>query len=83
MIQEKVGYGAILYRERILRNWSQQDLVWQMLTLCARDGEYPALDVKTIRRWEQEEHKPSLYYRRYLCQLFGRNAIQLGFMEHA
>jgi len=74
-------YSVVLRRERELRNWSQQDLMKQILDACAHDGEYPALDIKTISRWESGKHKPLPYYRKRLCQIFGRNAIQLGFVE--
>ena len=84
---KEVGYQmsplhSVLRRERELRCWSQQDLVRQLVELCAKDGDYsPALTVKTVGRWERGEHKPSLYYRQRLCQLFRKNAIQLGFIE--
>jgi transcriptional regulator with XRE-family HTH domain len=80
-IKELVGCGANLRYERELRGWSQQELVKCILALCAKDSEYPALDTKTVGRWERGEHKPSPYYRKRLCQLFSRNAIQLGFIE--
>jgi|GEM_PF-1958889 len=75
------NFGPLLRRERELHNWSQQELVRRILDLCAEDREYPALDTKTVGRWERGEHKPSLYYRKRLCQVFGRNSIQLGFIE--
>jgi len=73
--------GSLLRHERALRNWSQHELVRRILDLCAEDREHPALDTKTVGRWERGEHKPSLYYRKRLCQVFGRNSIQLGFIE--
>jgi len=73
--------GLLLRHERELRNWSQQELVRRILDLCAEDREHPALDIKTVGRWERGEHKPSLYYRKRLCQVFGRNPIQLGFIK--
>ena len=79
--EETVNFGALLRRERELRNWSQQELIRRILDLCAQDKEYPALDPKTVGRWERGAHKPSLSYRKRLCQVFGRNPIQLGFME--
>lgn len=79
--KEVMSYGAILRYERELRGWSQQELVKRMHTLCAEEGECLALDIKTVGRWEREEHKPSSYYRSRLCQMFSRNAIQLGFIE--
>jgi len=75
------SFSLLLRRERELRNWSQQELARRILDLCAEDKEYPALDIKTVGRWERGEHKPSLYYRKRLCQVFGKNAIQLGFIE--
>ena len=78
--EEITNVGSLLRRERELRSWSQQELVRRILDLCAEDREYPALAPKTVRRWERGEHKPSLYYRKRLCQVFGRNAIQLGFV---
>jgi len=77
----RANFGPLLRRERELRNWSQQELIRRILELCAEDKEYPALDTKTVGRWERGAHKPSLYYRKYLCQVFGRNPIQLGFIE--
>lgn len=77
----RATFGPLLRRERELRNWSQQELMRRILDLCAEDKEYPALDPKTVGRWERGAHKPSLYYRKRLCQVFGRNPIQLGFME--
>lgn len=79
--EEIANFGPLLRRERELRSWSQQELVRRILDLCAQDGEHPALNTKTIGRWERGEHKPSLYYRKRLCQVFGRNIIQLGFIE--
>jgi transcriptional regulator with XRE-family HTH domain len=77
----RATFGPLLRRERELRNWSQQELIRRILDLCAQNKEYPALDPKTVGRWERGEHKPSLYYRKRLCQVFGKNPIQLGFLE--
>ena len=74
--------NSVLRRERELRSWSQQDLVQQIVALCAKDGDHSvALTAKTVGRLEKGEHKPSPYYRKRLCQLFGKNPIQLGFIE--
>ncbi len=75
-----ISYGSILRFERELRGWSKQELIIQILALCTADKQCPALDPKTIGRWEREECKPSPYYRKLLCQVFGRNAMQLGFI---
>ena len=81
MVRELAGYGPILRYERELRGWSQYELVKRILDLCAIDGEYPTLDVKTVGRWEWGKHRPSPYYRKRLCQLFGRDARELGFIK--
>ncbi|HEY0753195.1 MAG TPA: hypothetical protein VGD98_04480 [Ktedonobacteraceae bacterium] len=80
MAREQIGYGSTLRFEREIRGWSQQELITQILALHVVDKQRPTLDLKTIGRWEREECKPSPYYRKLLCQVFGRNAIQLGFI---
>jgi transcriptional regulator with XRE-family HTH domain len=36
---------------------------------------------KTVSRWECGEQIPSPKYRRRLCKLFGKDAVELGFLE--
>ena len=81
MPKKSIKYSAILRHERELRNWSQQELIKRILDRCAKDDEYPALNIKTVSRWERGKCKPSPYYRGLLCQTFGLNAIQMGFIE--
>jgi hypothetical protein len=66
--------------QRRIRGWSQQDLVDELCKLCYEDGSMPGLNVRTVGRWEKGVCKPSPYYRRRLCQLFGMNAEELGIL---
>jgi transcriptional regulator with XRE-family HTH domain len=52
------------------RGWSQQRLAEQIGT---------TEDV--ISRWERGARNPSPYYRERLCQLFGKNAQELGLLQ--
>src|SRR5205085_8090548 len=56
--------------ERELRGWSQEDLAEKVGT-----------SQKVVSRWERGESTPLPYYRQRLCQLFGRNAAELGFLD--
>jgi tetratricopeptide (TPR) repeat protein/transposase-like protein/transcriptional regulator with XRE-family HTH domain len=59
-----------LRRQRIERNWRQQDLADLLGTT-----------VTTIQRWERGHQQPSAYYRVKLCTLFGLDAQELGLVE--
>jgi transcriptional regulator with XRE-family HTH domain len=59
-----------LCRQRIGRNWRQQDVADQLGTT-----------VTTIQRWERGHQQPSAYYRVKLCKLFGLSAQELGLVE--
>src|SRR5437588_10092552 len=56
-----------LKRERELRGWSQ-----------ARVAEAVETTNRTINRWERGLHSPTPYYQQRLCELFGKNARDLG-----
>lgn len=56
--------------ERVLRGWSQ-----------ARVAEAVGTNVRTVIRWEQGQTLPHPYYREQLCELFGKNARDLGLLE--
>lgn len=55
--------------ERELRGWSQ-----------AKVAEALNTTVRTISRWEQGQALPYPYYRERLCELFGKDARQLGLL---
>ncbi|GHO58037.1 helix-turn-helix domain-containing protein [Ktedonobacter robiniae] len=59
-----------LRRQRILRNWRQQDVADELGTA-----------VITIQRWERGIQQPSAYYSVRLCSLFGLSAQELGLVE--
>lgn len=64
-----VHWSARLRRERIRRNWRQQDLADQLGTT-----------VVTIKRWERGSQQASAYFRVKLCTLFGQSAEALGLL---
>ncbi len=59
-----------LKRARALKGWSQNDIAKRINT-----------DPKNVGRWERGETSPTSYYRQQLCELFGQNAEELGFVE--
>src|SRR5690348_1717394 len=61
-----------LQHEREIRGWSQQKVASEIDT-----------DEKRVGIWERGESTPSPYYRQKLCQLFGKNAQELGFLDAA
>lgn len=58
-----------LTRERELRGWSQEELAGQIQA-------HP----KNVGRWERGEATPSKFNQKKLCELFGKNAVELGFL---
>lgn len=56
--------------ERELRGWSQ-----------AKVAEAVGTNVRTVIRWEQGQSVPYPYHRELLCELFGKNARDLGLLE--
>src|SRR5579859_7708950 len=60
-------FHAQLRYERERRGWSQADI-----------AEKTSCDAKTVGRWESGERLPRPYYRQLLCELFGKNAEELG-----
>lgn len=61
-----------LQHERELRGWSQQKVAAEIST-----------DEKRIGVWERGESTPSPYFRQKLCELFGKNAQELGLIDQA
>lgn len=59
-----------LQHERELRGWSQAYVAEKIGSV-----------EKTVSRWECGEQTPGPNYRRRLCKLFGKNALELGFMS--
>jgi len=63
-------WNEILRYERESRGWSQKELARSLDT-----------DEKRISEWERGNTKPRPYYRAKLCERFGKNAAELGFIE--
>ncbi len=59
-----------LSREREQRSWSQQELADQ-----------PGTTPVNVSRWERGLTTPSPYFRRKLCDLFGKTFQELGLVE--
>src|SRR5579859_1082326 len=55
---------------RAEKGWSQRKL-----------GELIGTDQNAVSRWERGEREASPYYREKLCNLFGKTATELGFIE--
>ena len=66
----RVAPNLKLRRERELKGWSQAMLAEQI-------GAQP----KLVTRWETGAAFPSPYYRQQLCQLFEKNAEDLGLLR--
>lgn len=66
MEQRPLFHEQLRY-ERERRGWSQADL-----------AEKAGCDTKTVGRWESGERLPRPYHRQLLCELFGKNAEELG-----
>jgi DNA-binding XRE family transcriptional regulator len=59
-----------LRRERDLKGWSQKTLAEKVGT-----------NEQVANRWENGKYTPNRYFQTQLCQLFGKNAQELGFMD--
>ncbi|HET9919657.1 MAG TPA: tetratricopeptide repeat protein [Ktedonobacteraceae bacterium] len=60
----------ILKRERLLRGWTQGELAGRIGT-----------DGYTVNRWERGRALPGPYFRRQLCEMFGKNVEELGLLS--
>ena len=65
-----MSFSHQLKRERELRGWSQIKIAREIHTTPSR-----------ISLWEHGRAFPSPYFRQQLCQLFGKNAAELGLLE--
>ena len=66
----RLPFHEQLRYERELRGWSQADL-----------AEKVGCDTKTIGRWESGDRFPRPYHRQSLCEIFGKNAEELGLLR--
>lgn len=73
-------YHPLQY-QRLLRGWSQKDVVDALYQRCSSEGKPDVgICVDMVSRWEHGKSKPSPLYRKHLCQLYGVTADQLGFL---
>ncbi len=67
---DKLVPNLRLRHERELRGWSQKDVADRLNT-----------NTFTVSRWERGEAVPSPHFRQQLCELFGKNAEELGLIR--
>ncbi len=68
-----------LRAQRILRGWSQEDVVRELVRVGIEVGEKQlGVTRQLISRWEREGTTPRPPYPKLLCQLFGTSAEELG-----
>ena len=66
---ERLPFHQQLRYERKLRGWSQEDVASKV-----------ECGPKTVMRWENGESLPHPYFQQRLCELFGKNAEELGLL---
>jgi transcriptional regulator with XRE-family HTH domain len=80
-MQQRKIMNERLRRERELRGWSLDRAADELFRLCGeRDRRRGDINANMIHRWEMGIHFPSPYYREKLCQLYGKNAAELGLL---
>ncbi len=68
--------------QRLLRGWTQQDVADELYTLCVAHGHDDAgINAERISRWECGTARPSLFYQKYLCLLYGLTTDKLGLLN--
>jgi transcriptional regulator with XRE-family HTH domain/tetratricopeptide (TPR) repeat protein len=67
---KKLPPNERLKHEREMRGWSQSDVAEEVGT-----------DQKVVSRWERGISRPSPYFRRKLCERFGKDARELGLID--
>jgi WD40 repeat protein/transcriptional regulator with XRE-family HTH domain len=69
-VEKPQPFHLQLKLERQRRGWSQADIAKEI-----------GCDTKTVGRWERGEVLPRPYHQQALCQLFEKNAEELGLMQ--
>ena len=69
-MENQLPWHQRLWHERKHHGWSQQEVARLIKT-------HP----ETVGRWEQGKAFPNRKYRVALCQLYGKNAEELGLIE--
>src|SRR5947209_18609644 len=67
---------------RKMRFWSQSDLADQLYSMCSEgeESERGIISTNMVSRWELGEI-PSSFWRKKLCELFGQDSVELGFLK--
>src|SRR5689334_11728501 len=72
MRENKKQIISLLRREREARGWSRDYVAEQV-----------EVDVATVGRWERGERLPHPRHQQKLCELFGKDSQELGFLPKA
>jgi hypothetical protein len=74
-----------LRRERQRCCWTQNDVADALYARCttAEVATHGVVNAKMVSTWEWGKHRPSLFWQRKLCDLFGKTAAQLGLLPEA
>ncbi len=73
--------NILLHHERDSRNWTLQDVADKLYDMCVEEGRKSGISADTVGRWERGVSKPGAHYRAKLCDLFGKNVTELGFLD--
>jgi transcriptional regulator with XRE-family HTH domain len=73
--------NVLLQRERDSRNWTLQDVADKLFDMCIKEGRKSGISADTVGRWERGVSKPESHYRAKLCDLFDKNALELGLLD--
>ncbi len=81
MGQRRHPPNRLLAWERLQRGWSYEEITDQIRAAMLRGGDADTgLSANTVRRWETGERWPEPRYRKYLVEIFGKPASELGLL---
>jgi DNA-binding XRE family transcriptional regulator len=74
-----------LRRERQRLCCTQNDVADALYARCteAEVATHGVVNAKMVSTWERGRHRPSLFWQRKLCDLFGKTTTQLGLLPEA
>src|SRR2546421_4365650 len=72
-----------LSNERKKRHWTQSDVASELYGRCSEEEfeEHGTIDGNMVSKWERGLHIPSPFWRRKICELFGKDAAELGLIN--
>lgn len=81
MGQRRYPPNRLLAWERLQRGWSYEEVTDRIRAALIRGSETDTgLTANTVRRWETGERWPDPRYRKYLVEIFGQPASELGLL---